>query len=92
MFQRDVTSYDGLMDEMFLAIRQSSKGSAMVLIRMIDIYIKVGQCEDDAMRCAALWGHGELAWAEGQRAIADPSDRAVLGRRFDVLNALLPSA
>lgn len=80
-FQRDITSYDGLMDAMFHTIRQNAKGSPSVLIRMLDIFTRVAQCEEDPARLGAVRRHGEMVLREGRREIVSPDDKDGLEHR-----------
>ncbi|MEO8384275.1 MAG: DUF2254 domain-containing protein [Betaproteobacteria bacterium] len=91
VFQRDITTYDGLMDAMLNDIRQSAKGSPTVLIHMVDILRKVVQCEQDPTRRASVRRHIDLVMADGERDIANPSDKASLQRRVNAIRNELGS-
>lgn len=89
VFQRDVTTYDGLLDTMFHIIRQSANGSPGVLVHMLDILAKVAQCEKNPNRRKALKRHGDLIAADGKREIANAGDGETLALRANILNAIL---
>lgn len=89
VFQRNATTYDGLVDAMFHTIRQSANGSPAVLIHMVDILTKVAQCEAAPDRRAAILRHSDLIWADGKRDIADHSDKQSLQGRIATLHEIL---
>jgi len=84
VFQRPVTTYDGLMDAMFHDIRQSAKNPS-VIIHMMGILASVAECEQDTHRRAAILRHARLVLSDGMREIPAASDRESLERRFELL-------
>jgi len=89
VFQRNITSYDGLADAMFHDIRQNAKGSPSVLIRILDVLSKVALCEHDPARKETLRRHGHMTVLDGRRDIAAASDLQSLERRWEGLIATL---
>jgi uncharacterized membrane protein len=85
---RPVTDYDGLCDAMFHAIRQNASGSGFVLIRMLDVLVKVAQVERMADRVAVLRRHAELAFKVGHESLADQAAKADLRRRWEIFQTV----
>jgi uncharacterized membrane protein len=75
--------YDGLVDLTFHMIRQSGKGSAAVLIRMLEVLYAVRVCEPLAERHLALRRHAGIIWGDASRSIATPEDLSDLRGRYD---------
>ncbi len=82
VFQRTVTTYDGLLDAMFHSIRQSGRGNPSVLIHMMQVFLRIAECEKNPERRAALLRHAEMVHHDGNRDIPSPNDRAALAERF----------
>lgn len=74
-------TYRSLVNVMFHMIRQSATGNTAVLIRMLDVLTAVAACEADNGRRSALLFHADLIWADAQRHVENPSDRADVGGR-----------
>jgi len=89
VFQRDATTYDGLTNSMFHTIRQSASGSPSVLIHLLEILIKVGQCERDCERLQVLGRHGDFVMADSLRELDNASDKGDLKQRFEMLTRIL---
>jgi uncharacterized membrane protein len=84
--------YDGLTDTMFHPLRQCASGSAMVLIRLVEVLGAVAACEQDAARLASLRRHGDLVMAEAIRSIRSPEDLADVRARHETLGRINPAA
>ena len=67
--------YDGLCDSMFHMIRQNARGSAAVLIRMLEVITVVASCEREPDRVRALQRHADLVMGDAERDVASPADR-----------------
>jgi uncharacterized membrane protein len=89
VFQRNITTYDGLIDAMLLTIRQNAKGVPPVLIRMAEILTKVAQCETAPERLKAIHRHAALILEDGTRSIQNVSDRQNLADRITTLFSIL---
>ena len=73
--------YGGLCDAMFHMIRQNARGSAAVLIRMLEVLAAVAACERDGGRLAELQRHADLIEGDAGRAVATPADLADVRQR-----------
>lgn len=91
VFQRNTTTYDGLIDAMFNTIRQSAKGSSSVLIHLVDVLTRVAECEKSPERREYLQRHAHLVLEDGARTIENASDADTLRRRGERLLAVLSS-
>lgn len=89
VFQRTVTTYDGLVDAMFHSVRQSGRGNPSVLIHMMDVFLGVAECEKNTDRRAAVLRHAELVHSDGNRDIPAASDRTTLDARFEALRRMI---
>ena len=75
------SDYDGLVDVMFHLIRQNAKGSAAVLMHMLEVLTAVVGCEHDEQRVQALQRHVDLILEDAERHVDTPSDLADLRER-----------
>lgn len=73
--------YDGLVDAMFLMIRQNGAASVAVLIRMLDVLTAVVSCEHAPGRRDALQRHADLVLGDAKRHISTPDDLKDITRR-----------
>jgi uncharacterized membrane protein len=80
--------YDGLVDAMFLMIRQNGAASAAVLIRMLDVLTAVVSCEHDPGRRATLQRHADLVLGDAKRHISTPEDLKDITRRHAGFGAM----
>jgi uncharacterized membrane protein len=87
-----VTDYDGLCDAMFHMIRQNAAGSVHVLVRMLDVLVRVAEVERSMQRVAELARHADLVIAAARRDVADPSDLADLEDRYRRFGVTAPVA
>ena len=78
-------TYQSLVDGMLHLIRQNAQGSTIVVLRAMDVLTNVLTCEPDLERRAHLVHHADLFWADAQRDVANASDVADIGRRYDFL-------
>ena len=92
VFQRTVTTYDGLIDAMFHTIRQSARNTPSVLIHMMDTLLRVMECEQDQNRRASILRHAELIHLDGKRDIPSANDRAALAERFEAVGRMALSS
>lgn len=83
-----VTDYGGLCDAMFRAIRQNGSSSAFVLIRLLDVLLKIAQVERTTTRLEQLARHADLALAAGQH-LSDDAARSDLIRRHEIFQAVV---
>ena len=74
-------TYDGLVDAMFLMIRQNAAGSAAVLIRLLEVLTSVASCERNSERLDALTRHADLALGDAERNVDNPADLADIRKR-----------
>lgn len=86
-----VTTYGGLCDAMFHAIRQHAADSAFTLVRLLDVLARVGEVERSAGRLAELRRHADLALVVGQ-ALADPAGREAVEARHRAFRAVAGGA
>ncbi|MEP7246110.1 MAG: DUF2254 domain-containing protein [Gammaproteobacteria bacterium] len=92
VFERDTTTYAGLMDAMFHTIRQSAEHSPSVLIHLLEVLGKVAECEHWLPRVVELDRHAGLILADGLRTIQNIADRETLtGRLADLSRTLAAS-
>lgn len=92
--------YDGLADCMLHEIRQSARGSATVLIRILEVLTSVVSCERDPARMQTLRRHAALALSDAEHSVKSPSDLEdvrVRWKAFDIMMsrgplALIPSS
>lgn len=82
VFERDATTYDGLVDAMLNTIRQNAAGSVSVLIRMLEVLTKVAECERRADRRQTLARHANLITSDGTASIRNQSDINALDGRY----------
>ena len=75
--------YDGLADTMFHPLRQYGSTSAMVLIRLVEVFTAIASCEADVARRATLQRHALLVMDEGKRGLGSPADLADLRTRLE---------
>jgi uncharacterized membrane protein len=75
------TDFSGMLDAAFNQIRQSSRGNAAVLIRLMEALAALSAAPMQADRRAALARHAGLVLAEGRRSIPEPEDLAALAAR-----------
>ncbi len=68
------TDYDGLADTMFHLIRQNARGSAIVLIRLLEVLTAVASCEYDKTRVVVLQRHADLVLGDAIRDIRNSAD------------------
>jgi uncharacterized membrane protein len=92
VFQRDTTTYDGLVDAMFNTIRQSASTSTSVLVHLLEILNRVAMCERSPDRIATLARHGKMVFDDGMRTIVNANDRSVLGDRAKTLEQTMARA
>jgi uncharacterized membrane protein len=76
-------TYDGLVDAMFLLIRQNAAGSAAVLIRLLEVLTAVASCERNPERLDALTRHADLALGDAERNVGTPADLADIRKRHE---------
>jgi uncharacterized membrane protein len=74
-------TYDGLVDAMFLMIRQNAAGSAAVLIRLLEVLTSIASCERNPERLNALTRHANLALGDAERNVDTPADLADIRKR-----------
>ena len=89
VLHRDTTQYDGLVDSMFLIIRQNAGGAPAVLIRMLEVLTKVAECEDSPERRRTIVRHASLILSDGAATIGNQADLSALRGRADNLFALI---
>ncbi|MEZ5816415.1 MAG: DUF2254 domain-containing protein [Hyphomicrobiaceae bacterium] len=77
----DTVDYDGLVDAMLLAIRQSAASNPPVLIRMLEIITEVAAAERSPERWRTLARHADLVLEDAERTIAAPADLEDVRRR-----------
>ena len=90
---RPTIDYDGLVDAMFLLVRQNAAGSAAVLIRLLEVLTGVAAQERAPARLATLRRHADLVLADGERDVSTPADLDDLRlrhRRFASMQAIGP--
>lgn len=90
VLSRPVTTYDGLADVMFHQIRQNGRGSATVLIRMMEVLGAVSAIETDPRRRIALRRHADLVLQAGREGLAEPASVRDLEARYDLLTVARP--
>ncbi len=78
---RPCVDYVGLCDAMFHGIRQNARGSAIVLIHMLDVLAKVSEVERDPGRRIVLQRHVQLVLDETRRAAFDREALAAVRKR-----------
>ncbi len=76
------TAYGGLCDVMFDLIRQNATTSSFVLIRMLDVLIKVAQVERMPDRLIEIVRHAELVRAACRSAATETSVKAEMDCRW----------
>lgn len=69
-----ITTYDGLVDVMFTAIRQNAAETLMVLLRMIEVLTAVVSISPEEHRRRALTKHAELAHDAARRLVTNDHD------------------
>jgi uncharacterized membrane protein len=87
--------YDGLTDAMFHLIRQNARGSAAVLIRMLEVLTAVAGCERDPQRLRALARHASLVMSDAERdisAVGDLDDVHQSLHRFTIMAKFGPTS
>lgn len=87
-----VTTYKGLCDAIFHPIRQSGSASGYVLIRMLDVLIKVSEVEHSEERRNSLAEFGSLTVESGRVHLQDRAALADLEQRFDRLTRIVTTA
>ena len=80
--------YEGLVDGMFHLIRQNARGSAAVLVRMLEVFTAVATFERDAARLQSLQRHADLVVGDAQRRIATPADLGDILQRAENFQAM----
>ncbi len=83
--------YDGLVDAMFLAIRQNAAANPPVTIRILEVLAEVASTEHDPSRWRTLTRHADLVLADAERAIATPEDLADVRQRHAAVRAAMQS-
>jgi len=82
------TGYDGLADTMFHLIRQSARGSAVVLIRTLEVLTAVASCERNPDRVTTLERHARLVLRAAQRDIRAPEDLEDVRERYAAFKSI----
>ncbi|AZA10734.1 DUF2254 domain-containing protein [Corynebacterium gerontici] len=87
----DVTTYEGLLDEMFLQIRQNANGTVAVYIRMMEAFSKVVCSTKRPERREALKHHADLVMSDARDLVSTPQDLQTLERRYERFIQLMES-
>ncbi|GGG80726.1 DUF2254 domain-containing protein [Corynebacterium pelargi] len=85
----DVTTYEGLVDEMFVQIRQNAKGTVAVYMRMLEALSKVAASTTRPERCEVLQRHADLIISDARELVQTSSDLDSLERRHQALSQQL---
>lgn len=72
----------GLVDVAFHQIRQASAGKPALLIRLLESIDSIVRRAKDPALLEALRRHADMVLREGQRSVAEPSDRSDIERRY----------
>ncbi|RYG82554.1 DUF2254 domain-containing protein, partial [bacterium] len=84
---RPASDYQGLVDAMFLQMRQDGKGSPAITIRILEILTHALETEKRTDRRAVLAHHAEMTLDSGRSAGYDPHDLADLEQRYRAFRA-----
>ena len=76
------TDFAGLVDTMFHMIRQYGAASPAVMIRLLEVLGRAGECLEEPERRQALRRHADLVFEDAMRATENSGDQADLQARY----------
>ena len=83
------TSFGGLMNSAFDEIRQSARGNASVLIRMLEALATMASMEADSEQIDAIKRHAAMIARAAKANLPEPSDRRDVANRLRAVKACI---